>query len=168
MAMNDEDQDEPDFDVMPVEHATAVFNIDTTVFYIDPVGGAEVFSDQPKPNIILVTDIHGDHLNPETIKAIETPETKIVVPQAVADKLDAGMKEQVTILANGQTTEIYGVSITGVPMYNLREEAKDFHTKERGNGYVLEKMALESIFLVIPKIFRKCATSRILITHLYV
>lgn len=146
MAVNDENQDKPDFDVMPIEHATAVFNIDTTVFYIDPVGGADAFSDQPKPNVILVTDIHDDHLNPETIKAIKTPETKIVVPQAVADKLDAGMKEQVTILANGQTTEIYGVSITGVPMYNLREEAKDFHTKGRGNGYVLEKNGLRVYF----------------------
>ncbi|WP_031425756.1 MBL fold metallo-hydrolase [Flavimarina sp. Hel_I_48] len=147
MAMTEEDsQEKPDFDIMPIEHATAVFNIDTTVFYIDPVGGAEAFKDQSKSNVVLITDIHGDHLNAETLKAVITPETKIVAPQAVADQLDKGMKQQMTILGNGETTEIYGISITGVPMYNLREEAKEFHTKGRGNGYVLEKDGLRVYF----------------------
>ena len=31
-------------------------------------------------------------------------------------------------------------------MYNLREEAKQFHTKGRGNGYVLEKDGMRVYF----------------------
>ena len=31
-------------------------------------------------------------------------------------------------------------------MYNLREEAKNFHVKGRGNGYVLEKNGIRLYF----------------------
>lgn len=147
MAMQSKIEPEsPDFDIMPIEHATAVFTIDSTVFYIDPVGGAEAFNGKPEPQVILVTDIHGDHLNAETIKAVATADTKIIVPQAVADEMGETMKEQLIVLDNGETTEITDISITGIPMYNLREEAKDFHVKGRGNGYVLEKGELKIYF----------------------
>lgn len=36
------------------------------------------------------------------------------------------------------TIDHNGISIKAIPMYNLREEALKFHTKGRGNGYVLD------------------------------
>jgi hypothetical protein len=56
----------PDFSITPISHATAVFTLNSTVFYIDPVGGKEDFENQPEPSIILVTDIYGDHFDLET------------------------------------------------------------------------------------------------------
>jgi L-ascorbate metabolism protein UlaG (beta-lactamase superfamily) len=128
-------------EIHPISHATMVLNWDNTVMYVDPVGGAEAFTGQRQPDVILITDIHGDHFNIETLKAVITDNTQIIAPKAVAEKTDAALRSQVTILDNGNTTTINGkdqFNIKAIPMYNLREEALKFHTKGRGNGYVID------------------------------
>ncbi|MEH6406782.1 MAG: MBL fold metallo-hydrolase [Leeuwenhoekiella sp.] len=145
-AMTTEETVSSDFDLTPISHASAVFNWDNTVFYIDPVGGAAAYEGQPEPAIILITDIHGDHLDAETLNAIKGDSTMIIVPQAVADSLAGDIKSQLTIINNGDTKDIAGFSIEAIPMYNLREEAKQFHTKGRGNGYVIEKNGMRVYF----------------------
>lgn len=127
------------FEVTPVSHATMILHWDGTVIYVDPVGGATAFEGQPSPDLILVTDIHGDHLNVETLQAVSTDKAKIMVPQAVADKLPSEFDAQVDVLNNGDFKERFGFNVEAIPMYNLREEALQFHTKGRGNGYVIEK-----------------------------
>ena len=139
MAMTEESEMEAAFDITPIEHATAVFTLGDAVFYIDPVGGAEAFEGQPAPQYILLTDIHGDHLNQATLKAVAKPDTKIFAPQAVFDQLEGPIRSQVTVMNNDDTQSWDGYTLTAIPMYNLREEAKQFHVKGRGNGYVLEK-----------------------------
>ncbi|MFC5283990.1 MBL fold metallo-hydrolase [Pedobacter alpinus] len=147
LASNNQKQKmESGFNITPIEHATASFTWAGTQFYIDPVGSVESFGNQPKPDVVLITDIHGDHLDAKTLASVIIEGTKIIVPQAVADKLPADMKARLTILANNQTIDLNGFKITGVPMYNLREEAKQFHTKGRGNGYVIEKNGLRVYF----------------------
>ena len=48
--------------ITPISHASLILNWDNTVMYVDPVGGAEAYKDQKQPDVILITDIHGDHL----------------------------------------------------------------------------------------------------------
>jgi L-ascorbate metabolism protein UlaG (beta-lactamase superfamily) len=127
------------FEVTPISHATMVLNWNGTIIYVDPVGGASSFEGQPLPDLILITDIHGDHLSVETLKALNTERSKIMVPQAVADKLPADFDAQVDVLNNGDTKERFGFNVEAIPMYNLREEALKFHIKGRGNGYVITK-----------------------------
>lgn len=128
-----------DFEIIPIAHGTAVLQWKGTIIYIDPVGGAAAFAGQPDPDLILITDIHGDHLNIETLEGLNTSNAKIIVPQAVADKIPAVFTPQLDILDNGEIKERFGFLIEAIPMYNLREEALKFHTKGRGNGYVIEK-----------------------------
>ena len=125
--------------VIPIEHATTVLEWDGITIYVDPTGGPEAFEGQKKPDLILITDIHGDHFNPETLKGLDTSDAKIIVPQAVADEMSEEFTAQLEILDNGSSKERYGILVEAIPMYNLREEAKDFHVKGRGNGYVLSK-----------------------------
>ena len=132
-------QQEEKFEITPISHATMVLNWDGTIIYVDPVGGGEAFADQPSPDLVLITDIHGDHLNVETLQAVSTDKTKIIVPQAVADKLPEEFAPVIDVLNNGDIKERYGFEVEAIPMYNLREEALKFHTKGRGNGYVIEK-----------------------------
>ncbi len=127
----------PELEITPIEHATMVLSDGERVVYVDPVGGAAVFDSQEAPDVVLVTDIHGDHLDTATLAAIVTDDTELVVPQAVADQLNEALKDRAHVLANGEKEAIDGIEIDAVPMYNLREEAKDYHTKGRGNGYVL-------------------------------
>lgn len=123
--------------IIPIEHATAVLEWNNITIYIDPVGGAEAFANQKKPDLILVTDIHGDHLSVETLEALDTEKAKIMMPQAVADKMPEKFTPQIDVLNNGDSKERYDITVEALPMYNLREEALKFHEKGRGNGYVL-------------------------------
>tara|TARA_R110000796_G_scaffold88850_7_gene192145 strand:+ start:21694 stop:22482 length:789 start_codon:yes stop_codon:yes gene_type:complete len=127
----------PELTITPIEHATAVLQWGETTIYVDPVGSAKDFENQKKPNLILITDIHGDHFSLETLDSLDTSMAKIIVPQAVADKMSEKLKSQLEILANGDSIEVSKIKIKAIPMYNLREEALNFHTKGRGNGYVL-------------------------------
>jgi len=128
-----------DFKVIPVSHATMILQWDGKTIYIDPVGGADIFTPYPQPDLILVTDIHGDHLSVQTIEGLDTSKAKIIVPQAVADKMPEDFVPQLDVLENGDNKERFGFSVKAIPMYNLREEALKFHTKGRGNGYIIEK-----------------------------
>lgn len=127
----------PGIKIIPIEHATAVLEWKDITIYIDPVGGAEAFEGQKEPDLILITDVHGDHLSVETLEALNTKKAKIMVPQAVADKIPENFTPQLDVLNNGDSKKRYGITVEAIPMYNLREEALKFHTKGRGNGYVL-------------------------------
>lgn len=126
-------------EIRPIAHATAVLIWGDQVLYVDPVGGPEPFAGQPAPNLILVTDIHGDHFNTETLEALSAEGVRILAPQAVASQMSESLEERTTTIANGESLESGGISVTAIPMYNLREEALGFHEKGRGNGYVLER-----------------------------
>lgn len=124
--------------IQPITHATLVLSYNKKNIYVDPTGGADAFKGLAAPDLILITDIHGDHLDPKTIEAINTANAVLVVPQAVADKLPATInKQKVVVLKNGAKTTQAGFAIAAIPMYNLPEAADAFHTKGRGNGYVL-------------------------------
>lgn len=134
------DREFSQIDIDPIEHATAVISWDDAVFYIDPVGGAEAFEGKKAPDFILITDIHGDHMNAETLQAMELEETRIFVPQAVKDELPAEMGEKITVIENGESEDFMDFTIEAVPMYNLPEDDPESrHPKGRGNGYIIEK-----------------------------
>jgi len=126
-----------DLIVYPINHATFVLAWDGKAVYVDPVGGGDRFDGLPRPDLVLITDIHGDHLDAETLQAIVGGETRIVAPQAVASELPEGLKSRLTVLANGETTTTIGIPVEAVPMYNVTEDRLKFHTKGRGNGYVI-------------------------------
>ena len=128
---------EEDIVINPISHATSVLQWNDLNIYVDPVGGAEAFEGYGAPDLILVTDIHGDHFSLETLEALNTEKAKIMMPQAVADKMPDNFTPQIDVLNNGDSKERYEITVEAIPMYNLREEAKQFHTKGRGNGYVL-------------------------------
>jgi L-ascorbate metabolism protein UlaG (beta-lactamase superfamily) len=123
--------------ITPIEHASAVLEWGGVTVYIDPVGGAAAFVGQKQPDLILITDIHGDHFSLETLQELNTAKAKMMMPQAVADLMPPAFTPEIDVLDNGDSKERFGINIEAIPMYNLREEAKDFHTKGRGNGYVL-------------------------------
>ena len=53
--------------IFPINHATLALQWKDRTIYVDPVGGAKAFQGLPKPDLILVTDIHGDHFSKETL-----------------------------------------------------------------------------------------------------
>ncbi|WBL23464.1 MBL fold metallo-hydrolase [Zunongwangia sp. HRR-M8] len=140
--MNEDKTDSKDKETIhiePISHATAVVNWDKAVFYTDPVGGAEAFENVDNPDFILVTDIHGDHMNAATLEGLELGDKKIIVPQAVKDELPTSLQQNLMVMNNGDSMEIDGFTIEAIPMYNLPEADDAMHVKGRGNGYIIEK-----------------------------
>ena len=124
-------------EISPISHATAVISYENEIIYIDPTGGAEAFDDFETPTYVLITDIHGDHMNLKTLNALELSKTIIIAPKAVADKLSSIKSKEIIIINNGEEKTFNDFKVEAIPMYNLREEALKFHSKGRGNGYVL-------------------------------
>ncbi|MEM1994220.1 MAG: MBL fold metallo-hydrolase [Nitrososphaerales archaeon] len=110
---------------------------DVTI-YIDPfqISGGE------KADIVLVTHEHFDHLSPEDIKKVSTPDTTIVAPKIAESGLKGIKCKQVLIIKPGEVKEVKGVSIQAVPAYNInkfRAPGQVFHPKEDGRvGYVVK------------------------------
>ena len=125
-----------DLIIHPINHATFVMAWKNKTIYVDPVGGGKRFDGLPKPDLVLVTDIHGDHLDAGTLEAV-VGGAKIVAPAAVAEKLPDKLRKQTTVLANGETKSVADVNVEAVPMYNLTADRLKFHNKGRGNGYVV-------------------------------
>lgn len=126
-----------DIIVQPVFHSALVLKVADKTIYVDPYNGIDAYKGMAMPDLILITDIHQDHLDTATLNAINSSKAKCIVPQAVADKLPAKFKSKAIILTNGKTTTEFGISIEAIPMYNLPEDANSRHTKGRGNGYLL-------------------------------
>jgi L-ascorbate metabolism protein UlaG (beta-lactamase superfamily) len=131
--------DEGPVAIAPISHASMVLTRDDVHIYNDPTGDAAAYAGKGDADIILVSDIHGDHLSVPTLEALFVPDTVLIAPQAVIDKLPEGLAARALLLVNGSMTQQDGVAITGIPMYNLPESAESRHVKGRGNGYLLEK-----------------------------
>ena len=120
--------------ITPLNHATLELAWGKLVVLVDPTPSAH-YDGLPKPTHILVTDIHGDHMDPKTIEAQKAATTVIIAPAAVAKSVPGA-----TVINNGETKAIQGLPVEAVPMYNLTRgpaAGQLFHDKGRGNGYVL-------------------------------
>ncbi len=126
-----------DLIIHPVNHASFVMTWGPHPIYVDPVGGADLYDGLPRPHVILVTDIHGDHLNAETLTALATGPARIIAPPSVADQLPEALKSRTTVIANGEKTDFMGMSFEAIPMYNTTQDRLQYHPKGRGNGYVV-------------------------------
>ncbi|MCB9764037.1 MAG: MBL fold metallo-hydrolase [Alphaproteobacteria bacterium] len=123
--------------VNPVYHATTRIDLAGRTIWLDPWSKAAL-DDVPKADIILITDEHQDHMDPEALKKVTREGAVLVAPAVVKEKLE-GFTVAHT-LANGESVELDGLTVTAEPMYNLErgpEEGVVFHDKGRGNGYRL-------------------------------
>lgn len=124
--------------ITPLQHATVQLEYAGKVIQVDPAQG-DLASAKPG-DLVLVTDIHGDHLNPDGIAKVRKAGAAVVMPEAVRAQVGDKVPAPIEVLANGQTKTVAGVAIEAVPMYNLQRgpaAGQLFHTKGRGNGYVV-------------------------------
>ena len=122
--------------ITPVYHASLEIEAGGKVIVIDPAKPAN-FAGLPQADLILITDIHGDHLDPDLIKAESKASTDIIAPAAVAKTVTTAK-----VIGNGEKTTWGAWTIEAIPMYNTTPTrgpapGKLFHDKGRGNGYVL-------------------------------
>jgi L-ascorbate metabolism protein UlaG (beta-lactamase superfamily) len=120
--------------ITPIYHASLMIEGGGKVIYLDPAKPSD-FSGLPKADLILITDIHGDHMDADSIKTVSKAGTEIIAPPAVVKTVTTASP-----ISNGETKVWSGWKIEAIPMYNLTRgpaPGKFYHDKGRGNGYVL-------------------------------
>jgi len=121
-------------EITPIFHASVMIKAGGDTIYVDPAPPANISGLKPG-GLILITDIHPDHLNLADITALSDDKTDIIGPAAVQTTVTTAKT-----IANGESTQWHKWKITAVPMYNLHNTMPNgtpFHPKGRGNGYVL-------------------------------
>jgi len=122
-------------------HASVQIEAGGKVVIVDPVTMMADLSKAKPADLVLVTDIHGDHYDPAAVAKVRKPGAPAVVPQAVAD-----MKQipNPTVMMNAtmRTNEqsLAGITVIAVPAYNIQRgpaPGQLFHPRGRGQGYVL-------------------------------
>ena len=107
----------------------SAFRISTetgAVVFIDPF---RVPASAGPADLILVTHPHQDHYDRRAIAGLRGKDTLVVMPVSCAEPGQRG-------IAPGQTEKVGGVTVTGVPSYNV---GKRFHPKSGGwLGYIVE------------------------------
>ncbi len=126
-----------DLMVQPIFHGSLVLTWNNKTIYVDPYNGPDGYKTIAPADLVLITDIHGDHMDTATLGKLDLGNAKLIVPLAVADLLPAKYKDRLVILGNDKITEQLGMSITALPMYNMPDDSTSRHKKGRGNGYVL-------------------------------
>jgi L-ascorbate metabolism protein UlaG (beta-lactamase superfamily) len=109
-------------------HASFKISDGNAVVYIDPWKLKDIPHDA---TVVLVSHSHGDHYSAEDIAKVSGMTTKLIAAEDVIQKQGKGQA-----LKPGQSIDVNGVKITGVPAYN---PAKQFHPKANNwLGFVIE------------------------------
>jgi L-ascorbate metabolism protein UlaG (beta-lactamase superfamily) len=120
--------------ITPLVHASTLIQAGGKTIYVDPAKPAKL-TGLPKADLILITHIHFDHLDPDSIAAISQSTTEVIAPASVVEKFPSAKP-----IANDQTKQWQQWTIEAVPAYNLKRgpaAGQLFHPKGRDNGYVL-------------------------------
>ena len=121
--------------ITPMTHAHVQIEFGGKVIQVDPTGQSNLASAKPA-DLVLVTDIHGDHMDPMALDKVKKATTTFVAPPALMGK----MPGKTELIKNGETKTVDGVQITAVAAYNMTRgpaAGQFFHDKGRGNGYIL-------------------------------
>jgi L-ascorbate metabolism protein UlaG (beta-lactamase superfamily) len=120
--------------ITPIYHAAMMIQAGGKVILVDPAKPANI-TGLPQADLILITDIHGDHMDQNLVTTASKTGTEIWAPPAVVKTITTAQP-----ISNGETKKWDKWTIEAIPMYNMERgpaPGKFFHDKGRGNGYVL-------------------------------
>jgi L-ascorbate metabolism protein UlaG (beta-lactamase superfamily) len=120
--------------ITPLFHASVLIQAGGKAIYVDPAKPAKL-AGLPKADLILVTHVHPDHFDVESIFALRHRSTEVIAPPTVVTSLPTAK-----LIVNGQTKQWEAWTIEAVPAYNITRgpaPGQSFHPRGRDNGYVL-------------------------------
>src|SRR5438093_4623270 len=120
-------------------HASVQFEQGGKVIIVDPVASQADLSQAKPADLILVTDIHSDHLDPATIARLRKPRAPVVIPPEAMAKVPDGIVMRNREMLAGDLAPA-GIPVIAVPAYNIQRgpaPGELYHPRERGQGYLL-------------------------------
>src|SRR5690349_5839550 len=64
-----------------IRHASMMMEAGGQIIHIDPWSQGN-YDGLPQADLILITDIHGDHMDPKALAIVKKASTKIIAPEA--------------------------------------------------------------------------------------
>lgn len=125
-----------------IGHGSLMFTYLDKTIHVDPYSKLADYSSLPDADIILITHHHGDHLDTSAIASIKTKKTTVFLTELGIKMLSGSFprRDNYTVLRNGDTKNMLGISIEAVPAYNIiskRDNGEPYHQKGTCNGYIL-------------------------------
>jgi len=130
--------------VIPIKHASLQIVYNGKQYQIDPVSSYVRpiidYTDKPKADYIIITDVHKAHFDPYAIALLTKNTTNIILPLRCYNKLSrTTLQSLCTVMPNGYRAELDSmVTLYSVAAYDTSRTMREHYPKGIGNGYVLE------------------------------
>jgi L-ascorbate metabolism protein UlaG (beta-lactamase superfamily) len=125
--------------ITPIQHGSLMIQAGGQTIHVDPaVSGfakAPDFASYAKADLVLITDIHEDHMDSASLAKVRKSGTTVVIPPAASSQVKDGI-----VMKNGESKKFGAFTVEALPMYNLERgpgPGQLFHDKGRGNAYVV-------------------------------
>ena len=142
--------------IHPVHHSSLVLQWEGYTIMVDPHDSTGRYTAFPPPDLILITDIHGDHLDTAVLRGIDLAKARIIAPPAVHQLLPVDLRSITDTISNSEKTETIGMSVEAIAMYNLPGPDDPRHPKGRGTVMCSTSAVSGPTSRAIPRIFPKC------------
>jgi L-ascorbate metabolism protein UlaG (beta-lactamase superfamily) len=111
------------------------------VYFIDPFSLKK--SQVKLADLIFITHAHPDHFSEEDIQKIITPNTIIVAPEDIIEKITLPSMQKVSVKPN-QSYNVRGFYFQTIPAYNVSPQKLGFHPqKNNWVGYIFNLNGLK-------------------------
>ena len=123
-----------------INGASAVVQSDQATVFIDPVGSQEQYRRFGRPDIVVLTSAHPDHLSIDTMIGMLRRDTVVLAPQAVIDLLPLMIANNViTPFEAGMTQVVDGISFRALSASSDIPPEAQVYQRDRGDiGVVME------------------------------
>jgi len=121
-----------------INPASVVLDLDQALILIDPVGNQEQYRRFGRPDIVVLTRAHPDHLSIETMIGLLRRDTVVLAPQSVIDQLPLMISNNViTPFDIGTTQNVAGIGFTARSVADAIPDGTRIYTRARGSLAVL-------------------------------
>jgi L-ascorbate metabolism protein UlaG (beta-lactamase superfamily) len=128
-----------DIVITALGHASVQFEQGGKVIIVDPVANQADLSQAKPADLILVTHIHPDHLDPATIARFRKASAPVIIPSDAKAKVPDGTVMRNREMLAGDLAPA-GIPVIAVPAYNIQRgpaPGELYHSRESGQGYLL-------------------------------
>lgn len=117
-----------------INRASVVIVLDQATIFIDPVGNQAQYERFGRPDIVVLTRVHPDHLSIDTMIGMLRRDTVVLAPQAVIDQLPLMIANNVIAPFDiGTTQEVDGITFQAfAASSSIPREAK-VYARDRGD-----------------------------------
>lgn len=123
-----------------INGASVVVQLDQALVFIDPVGSQEQYRRFGRPDIVVLTRAHPDHLSIDTMIGMLRRDTVVLAPQAVIDLLPLMIANNViTPFEAGMTQVVDGITFRALPASSDIPSGAQVYQRDRGDiGVVIQ------------------------------